>query len=92
MKIFRTFFLLMSLLLIQLSASAQCAMCRAAAEGNPDIGGGLNAGIEYILMVPYILLGSFAFFVLRGKLKPFWKDLMGKDKRSTKNISAKEWY
>ena len=36
--------------MIQVSANAQCAMCKATAESNPDVGGGLNAGIEYIMI------------------------------------------
>lgn len=80
------------LILIQFSGSAQCAMCKATAEGNPDIGGGLNAGIEYILIVPYLLLGSFVFIVLRGKMKPFWKDLTGRDKGKQDNFTAENWY
>ena len=37
---------------------AQCSMCKAnaktASEGGSNIGKGLNAGIEYMLVVPYI--------------------------------------
>ena len=92
MKILNRIVVILSLSFIQLSANAQCAMCGEVASSNPDVGGGLNAGIEYILVVPYILLGLFAFIVLKGKIKPFWKDLTGKDKKSTENISAKDWY
>ena len=80
------------LFLAQFAAYSQCAMCKATAEGNPDVGGGLNAGIEYILVIPYLLLGTFVLLVLRGKLKPFWKDLIGKDKGVQKNFTAKDWY
>jgi len=80
------------LILAQFSGSAQCAMCKATAESNPDVGGGLNAGIEYILMVPYLLLGTFVFIVLRGKMKPFWKDLTGNDKGKQDDFTAENWY
>lgn len=79
-------------MLIQFSTSAQCAMCKATAESNEDIGGGLNAGIEYILVFPYILLGLFAILVFKGKLKKFWKDLTGKDKCEQDVYTAKDWY
>ena len=74
-------------LIVEVSANAQCAMCKATVESNPDVGGGINAGIEYILVFPYLLLSLFAILVFRGKLIPFWKDLIGKGKEDkTKNI------
>lgn len=49
--------------------AAQCAMCRSTLEnnfsnGNPGIGAGINTGILYLLMLPYlavIVLGYFWF-------------------------------
>ena len=79
-------------LMIQVSANAQCAMCKATAESNPDVGGGLNAGIEYIMIFPYILLAAFAIFIFRGKLVTFWRDLTGKDKGEKDVYTAKDWY
>ena len=79
-------------LMVSVTSSAQCAMCKAAAESSDAVGGGLNAGIEYILMIPYILLGAFVLVVLRGKMKPFWKDLTGKDKGKQKDFTAENWY
>lgn len=78
--------------MIQFSANAQCAMCKATAESNPDVGGGLNAGIEYIMIFPYILLGLFAILIFRGRLITFWKDLIGKEKGGKEVYSAKDWY
>ncbi|MCC6754430.1 MAG: hypothetical protein IT266_10665 [Saprospiraceae bacterium] len=44
---------------------AQCPMCRMAAETNLQGGGtagkGLNAGILYLLAIPYLLVGVLAF-------------------------------
>ncbi len=44
---------------------AQCPMCKMAAESNLREGGtagkGLNAGILFILSLPYILIGSIGF-------------------------------
>jgi hypothetical protein len=50
-------------------AAAQCAMCRSTLEnnfsnGNPGIGAGINTGILYLLVLPYlavIVLGYFWF-------------------------------
>ncbi len=45
--------------------SAQCPMCRMAAESNLENGGtagtGLNTGILYMLTLPYLLVGVIAF-------------------------------
>jgi len=57
------------LLLNTASVSAQCAMCRSTLEnnfsnGNPGIGAGINAGILYLLVLPYLavlVLGYFWF-------------------------------
>ena len=42
------------------SAHSQCAMCRAVAESSQNTGSGiangLNAGILYLMVFPYILL------------------------------------
>lgn len=51
-----------------LDASAQCAMCKAVPTSNQAGGGkigvGLNSGIMYLLVIPYILLtvGAYMFF------------------------------
>lgn len=52
---------------------AQCPMCRATAESNLAAGGtagrGLNAGILYMLAMPYLLVGTLAFLWLRNRRK-----------------------
>jgi hypothetical protein len=44
---------------------AQCPMCRITAESNMKNGGtsgnGLNKGILYMLLAPYVLVGGIAF-------------------------------
>jgi len=51
--------------------AAQCAMCKASAETNLKAGGGdpqgLNAGILYMLMLPYILVGSIGYWWWRNR-------------------------
>jgi hypothetical protein len=56
------------------SASAQCAMCRSTLENNfsngtPGIGAGINFGILYLLVLPYLavmVLGYFWFKASRN--------------------------
>ena len=43
------------------SALGQCAMCRTTLEnnfsnGNPGIGAGINTGIIYLLLLPYLAI------------------------------------
>ena len=56
-----------------LDADAQCAMCKATAESateNVDkgIGEGLNNGIVYLMLIPYVLLGTIAIVFFRKKI------------------------
>jgi len=49
------------------SLVAQCAMCRATVENNvsygeTDLASGLNFGILYLFVAPYLLIGAIAFF------------------------------
>ena len=64
---------LVSLLMVNLAVSAQCAMCKATAESateNVDkgIGEGLNAGIVYLMLIPYVLLATVALVFFRKKI------------------------
>jgi hypothetical protein len=51
------------------TASAQCAMCRAAAENSLREGGtqaaGLNKGILYLAMFPYAAVAFMGFLAWR---------------------------
>jgi hypothetical protein len=45
---------------------AQCAMCRSTLEnnvsnGNPGIAAGINTGILYLLVIPYIAVTVLAY-------------------------------
>ena len=42
-----------------ITANAQCAMCRAAleSEGNTAKAKGINDGIVYLMVIPYVLVG-----------------------------------
>ncbi len=57
------------------TSDAQCAMCRATVENNvsngvlDEDGMGLNGGILYLLVMPYLLIGTVAFFWYRNSKK-----------------------
>ncbi|WP_246297039.1 hypothetical protein [Flavobacterium inviolabile] len=53
------------------SASAQCAMCRAALES--EEGGvkaeAVNDGIVYLMIIPYVLVGALGYAIYRLKTR-----------------------
>jgi hypothetical protein len=61
----KTLLTLLSLIITAYSY-AQCAMCKSVVESNIEggssIGSGLNDGILYLMVMPYISLGLIAFF------------------------------
>ncbi len=63
--------LVISIVIISSShALAQCAMCRATLEnnlsnGNPGIAAGINVGIMYLFLAPYLAVGLIAYFWYR---------------------------
>ena len=48
--------------------SAQCAMCRAVLESEEgqSTAQGVNDGIMYLMLIPYVLVGGVAFLI-------YWK-------------------
>jgi hypothetical protein len=50
-----------------IASIAQCAMCRAAleSEGNQAKAKGINDGIVYLMVIPYILVGLVFFAVYK---------------------------
>ncbi len=59
------FFLLVS---ISFDSSSQCAMCKAVVEnGDVDMAEGVNNGITYLMIFPYILVGFLLFAIYRYK-------------------------
>lgn len=84
MKIKKTisFFILgLLLLLSNVQAVAQCAMCKSSVESDLNAGGSigkeLNTGILYLMAIPYIILmiGGYFFFKkpIDAKLRA-WKE------------------
>jgi hypothetical protein len=73
MKLKASCLILLSFLL-NLSASAQCAMCRASVENNVSngettIGAGLNNGILYLFVMPYLMAAIIGYFWYRTAKK-----------------------
>ena len=66
-------FLVLFILTIPLDFLAQCPMCRMAVESNLQNGGtqakGLNNGILYMLVMPYLLIGTLAFLWYKNRRK-----------------------
>lgn len=65
--------LVLALSLPAADVQAQCPMCRMSAESNLKNGGatgkGLNTGILYMLLTPYLLVGSIGFIWWRNRKK-----------------------
>jgi hypothetical protein len=68
---YKTFLILVALVLLtQIDAVGQCAMCRTTVEstisnGRSNIATGLNTGILYLLSAPYLIVGAIAFLWFR---------------------------
>ena len=64
-------FLLILFVLLPTLADAQCAMCRAVleSEGSQSAAEGINDGILYLMVFPYILIGGIGFFIYRSYTK-----------------------
>ncbi len=71
-KLVSLLFMIAVLSLISLDVEAQCAMCKQVAEDASDqsgqaVGLGLNNGIKYLLVIPYVLFGIFITIFFRRK-------------------------
>ena len=65
--------LLLAAMLVVDVAWGQCVMCKAVAEDSAEdgsLGRGLNAGILYLMGVPYAIMAFFAWFVFKRKKQP----------------------
>ncbi len=59
-------FILISLIFTVSSADAQCAMCKAVIEnGNETMAEGVNNGITYLMVFPYLLVGFLIYAIYR---------------------------
>ena len=61
-------FIFLVILLLPALAEAQCAMCRAVleSEGSKATAQGINDGILYLMIFPYLLIGGIAYFIYRS--------------------------
>jgi hypothetical protein len=62
---------LLVLFIASVPAEAQCAMCRAVLE-NEEGGGtakGINNGIMYLMIFPYLLIGAIGYAIYRSRKK-----------------------
>ncbi|OAD90546.1 MULTISPECIES: hypothetical protein [Flavobacteriaceae] len=68
---FKIFILFILLLIVVLPAEAQCAMCRAVLES--EEGGqaakGINNGIVYLMIFPYLLIAGVGYAIYRSRKK-----------------------
>ncbi len=68
----KAIYILIALLVLPvLDSLAQCAMCRATIENNLSngdigIGAGLNFGILYLFVMPYLAISIVGFFWYRN--------------------------
>jgi hypothetical protein len=59
---------LIVVLFIALEVNAQCAMCKAVVEnGGQEMAEGINSGITYLMLFPYLLVGILAYVLFRYK-------------------------
>lgn len=46
---------------------SQCAMCRAVVEqGGEEMAEGVNSGIIYLMIFPYLIIGTALYFLYRN--------------------------
>ena len=72
MKMRNSKFILIILLILILTpqvADAQCSMCRAVLESEADqsTAEGINDGILYLMIFPYLLIGGVGYFIYRSR-------------------------
>ncbi len=62
-------FILLVFLIAPLDMDAQCSMCRAVLESQatPTAAEGINDGIVYLMIFPYLLMAGVAYFIWRSR-------------------------
>jgi heme/copper-type cytochrome/quinol oxidase subunit 2 len=66
-KLRTVIFLLLVSCFFSVSMTAQCAMCRAAleGEGNTAKAEAVNDGIVYLMIIPYLLVAAIGYFIYK---------------------------
>jgi len=67
-------FLLLAWIFLPQDLMAQCAMCRASVESNlltegRQMGAGLNQGILYLMIMPYLILSIIGYLWYKNSRK-----------------------
>ena len=64
-------FLLLASCFFSLTANAQCAMCRAALEGEGNLtkAEAVNDGIVYLMIIPYVLVATIGVIIYKMNKK-----------------------
>lgn len=82
MKIWKKISFTLTMLLFGLSYDlmAQCAMCRSVVEstisnGRSTVASDLNFGIVYLLVAPYLIVATVAYFWYRNSKKEYGRRL-----------------
>jgi hypothetical protein len=70
-KLLIIFSLILVFVVLGTDTWAQCAMCRGSVEssmgnGRNNVGVGLNTGIMYLFVMPYILVAAIGYFWYRS--------------------------
>ncbi len=68
-KIIFVFLVVIIFKIISNEVNAQCAMCKAAQNSSGFSARGLNMGILYLMIIPYIAFSFLAFFWYRASKK-----------------------
>jgi hypothetical protein len=76
-SIFYTLFIFATLFFFQSDLFAQgCVQCRMGPSSNLEAGGnvarGINSGILYLMLIPYLLIMSIVGYVFRKQLTEKW--------------------
>ncbi|MEZ4858873.1 MAG: hypothetical protein R2781_08695 [Flavobacteriaceae bacterium] len=63
--------ILLSFLFLALPVESQCAMCRAVLESEQSgiSAKGINNGIVYLMLFPYLLVGGVGYLIYRMRKK-----------------------
>ncbi|UZH56278.1 hypothetical protein JRG66_05285 [Salinimicrobium tongyeongense] len=67
----RIFLTAIFILFLSVDVEAQCAMCRAVleTEQGQSTAEGINDGIMYLMIFPYLLMAGVAYFIWKSRKK-----------------------
>ena len=67
----RIFVTAVFILFLSVDVEAQCAMCRAVleTEQGQSTAEGINDGIVYLMIFPYLLMAGVAYFIWKSRRK-----------------------